>query len=239
MKNLTLIRLLPAALLFLLSAAPALAAHDPAFVAASQTRGDLILAAPPAPDSATTRAELAALHAIEAARTPEQAARAQADEAIETLFVYRDVLGPALDSARLPLTNALALRVKNDEGVNGTPPKEAFHRMRPYNLDRTLHPVCKTKSKDDSYPSGHATAGYLGALVLVEMVPERRDAILARADEYAHNRLVCGVHFPGDIEASKLLAYATHAVMDGNPAFQAELKAATAELRQALALPPR
>jgi acid phosphatase (class A) len=25
--------------------------------------------------------------------------------------------------------------------------------VRPYNLDKTLHPVCTTKSKNDSYPS--------------------------------------------------------------------------------------
>jgi acid phosphatase (class A) len=154
------------------------------------------------------------------------------------MFAYADVLGPSFDAARLPLTAVFALRVKNDEGVNATPAKEAFQRVRPYNLDKSLHPVCKTKTKNDSYPSGHTTAGYLAALVLVEMVPEKRDAILARAADYAHNRLVCGVHYPSDVEASKLVAYATHAVMDGNPAFQVELKTATQELRQALKLAP-
>lgn len=217
---------------------PAMAAHEAIFVAAAQTRSDLILAAPPADDSATTKAELAELHAIEAARTPEQVARARADDALETMFLYADVLGPAFDAAHLPLTAAFALRVKNDEGVNAMPAKQAFQRVRPYYLDKSLHPVCKTKAKNDSYPSGHTTAGYLAALVLVEMVPEKRDAILARAADYAHNRLVCGVHYPSDVEASKLVAYATHAVMDGSPAFQAELKAATRELRSTLNMPP-
>jgi acid phosphatase (class A) len=116
-------------------------------------------------------------------------------------------------------------------------PKELFHRVRPYNLDKTLSPVCVTKTKDDSYPSGHTIAGYLAALALVEMVPEKRDAILARADEYAHNRLVCGVHYPTDIEASKMVAYATHAMMDSNPQYRKELAAAKTELRRALSLP--
>jgi acid phosphatase (class A) len=74
-------------------------------------------------------------------------------------------------------------------------------------------------------------------LVLIEMVPEKRDAILARADEYARNRLVCGVHYPSDIQASKLVAYSIHSVMDTNPQFQKELAAARVELRQALGLP--
>ncbi|MYN40376.1 hypothetical protein GTP55_13420 [Duganella sp. FT109W] len=82
-----------------------------------------------------------------------------------------------------------------------------------------------------------AIPGYLAALTLIEMVPDQRDAILARADAYAHNRLVCGVHYPSDIAASKLLAYTTHAVMETNPQYQAELAPARAELRRLLGLP--
>jgi len=223
-------------LCLVIATAPALA-RDPSFVAASQTRADLILMAPPAPDSAITRSELAELHRIESSRTKAQEQQAIADEADESMFLYRTVLGEKFTAANLPLTAAFAKRVKNDEGVNSTPAKEAFQRMRPYNLDKTLHPVCKTKTKDDSYPSGHATAGYLNALVLIDMVPERRDLILARAADYANNRLICGVHFPSDIEASKLLAYVTHAVMANNPQYQKEMAVARAELRAALNVP--
>ncbi len=75
------------------------------------------------------------------------------------------------------------------------------------------------------------------ALTLIDMVPEKRDEILARADEYAHNRLVCGVHYATDLLASKLSAYTIHAIMDVNPQFQAELHAAKTELRAILSLP--
>jgi acid phosphatase (class A) len=212
-------------------------AADPSFVSAQQTNAVQILMSPPAADSLTTKAELAQLHHLESTRTPAQVAQAQADDQLETMFIYKNVLGEKFDPANLPVTAAFAARVKNDEPVNATPAKIAFHRVRPYNLDKTLHPVCHTKTKDDSYPSGHTTAGYLGALVLIEMVPEKRDEILARAAEYAHNRLVCGVHYPSDLEASKLVAYSTHAVMDANPQFQKELAAARTELRTALGLP--
>ncbi len=37
------------------------------------------------------------------------------------------------------------------------------------------------------------------------------------ADADAHNRLKCGVHYPSDIVASKLLAYRSDAVMQTNP----------------------
>jgi len=76
--------------------------------------------------------------------------------------------------------------------------------------------VCMAKTRDASYPSGHATIGYLKALALIEMVPEKREDIFARAEDYAHNRMVCGVHYRSDVEASKLVAYAVHALMTTN-----------------------
>ena len=224
-------------LLGIVAAVPALAA-DASFATPAQTHVTQILPSPPLPDSELTKAELVQLHQLQATRSAADVARAVADDQEETMFIYRDVLGPKFDAAALPLTAAFSARVKHEEGVNTLPAKSEFHRMRPYNLDKTLTPVCKTKTKDDSYPSGHTTAGYLAALALIEMVPEKRDAILARAADYGNNRLVCGVHFPSDVQASKLLAYAVHAVMDTDPRYTQEMHAARAELRRALALPP-
>ena len=227
------------ALAFFLLAGPAASktlARDAAFVSAAQVNAFQILPEPPAATSETTKTELAELHRIESLRTPEQAARAMADDKNESIFIYQAQMGEVFTAARLPLTAAFSSRVKNDEGINSTPAKEGFGRVRPYNLDQTLHPVCTTKTKNDSYPSGHTTVGYLMALTLIDMVPEKRDVILARADDYAHNRLVCGVHYPSDLQASKLLAYSIHAVMANNPQYRQELAAARTELRQTLGL---
>jgi len=217
-------------------AAPAFAA-EPNFAGPVQTHGQWILPAPPAADSATTKAELAELHRIQSSRTSEEEAQANADAADESLFIYKTVLGEKFNAAALPVTAAFGKRVQHDEGVNTDPLKQVFKRVRPYNVDKSLKPACKATPKDNSYPSGHSTAGYMAALTLIDMVPEQRDAILARADAYARNRLVCGVHYPSDIAAAKLLAYSTHAVMETNPQYQAELAAAKAELRKQLGLP--
>jgi len=211
-------------------------AREPSFVSAEQTHVLLILPTPPAADSEKTKTELAKLHRIEAARTKEQSDQAMADDKNETIFIYRNVLGAMFTPEAFPITAAFSARVKNDEGINATPAKDSFQRVRPYNLDKTLHPICATKTKNDSYPSGHTTAGYILALALIDMVPEKRDAILARADDYANNRLICGVHFPSDLQASKLLAYSIHSVMGINPQYQKEMTAARNELRQALNL---
>lgn len=196
----------------------------------------LIVPPPPAQDSPTVKAELAELHAIELARTPVQEAAAKADDAEEDIFIFRTVLGPGFNAQDLPLTAVLGAHVHNDEPVASNPLKAGFSRPRPYQFDPTLHPVCKTTDQPNSYPSGHTLSGYLEAFTLAQLVPEKRREILERADDYAHNRLVCGVHYPSDTAASRALAYAAFGYMLATPRFQIELAAARAETRKKLGL---
>lgn len=211
-------------------------AKDAAFVTPEASKAFLILPAPPADDSEVTKSELAELHRIAATRTPAEAAQAKEDDVNETIFLFKTVFGDGFTPEKLPVTAAFGKRVKGDEGINTAPAKDGYHRIRPYNLDKTLTPICKTTTKDNSYPSGHTTSGYLLALTLIDMVPEQREAILARADNYGHDRLVCGVHYPSDLVASRLVAYTMHALMSVNPDYIRELAPARAELRQSLGL---
>lgn len=226
------------ALAFALALFPAAAiAREPGFVPPDQSEARLILPDPPTEGSPAQQAELAVLHAIEAQRTAQQAEAARADSGIRNVFLFKPVFGEAFTPANLPLTAALAERVIGDAGINAGAAKHTFNRRRPYAADPTLHPACATTSKDNSYPSSHSASGWLLGLTLVEMVPEQREAILARAEDYAHNRMVCGAHYPSDVEAGRALAYEVHGVMIQNPAYRAELASARAELRKALNLP--
>jgi len=211
-------------------------ARKPIFVSPEQLDMTAILAAPPANDSWQTMTELAELHRIQATRTPEEIAHAQKDDVEEHIFAFQDVLGAKFRREALPLTALLSDHVKNDEGVNVNPIKNFFKRPRPYHLDSTIKPVCKATDNrmDFGYPSGHGTTGYLEALVLIQIVPEKRNAILQRADDYAHSREVCGAHFASDEAASKATAYAMMAIMMNNSQFQRELQAAKAETRAVL-----
>jgi acid phosphatase (class A) len=71
----------------------------------------------------------------------------------------------------------------------------------------------------------------------VQLVPEKRQQILDRADEYVQNRLICGVHYASDIEASRRVAYAIFGSMVASPDFQRDLAAARGETRRKLGLP--
>jgi acid phosphatase (class A) len=193
---------------------------------------DLVHIIPPPPrgGSAAEKAELAELHRVESTRTDAQVQAAKDDEENESLFLYSTVLGLGFDPKALPVTAALGARVKAEQSAAGSALKLEFARVRPYAADKSLHPVCALTDKPNSYPSGHALTGYLEGLTLAELLPARRDAILARADEYAHNRMVCGVHYPSDIEASRRVAYAVFGEMLAAPEFQHDLAAAREEL---------
>jgi acid phosphatase (class A) len=194
-----------------------------------------ILSSPPAQNSEVQKAELAEMHRIEQARTPAQVAAAQKDEKDTSIFLFRNVLGEKFRAEELPLTAALSEHVHND-GWAANMVKEIYKRPRPYQADTTLHPVCGTTPHPNSYPSGHTLAGYLEAFTLIEIVPEKRAEILARAEDYAHNRLVCGVHFPSDLAGGRDLAYTIFGAMLASPRFQSELAAARAETRKQLGL---
>jgi acid phosphatase (class A) len=75
------------------------------------------------------------------------------------------------------------------------------------------------------------------AYLLADMVPERRSELLRRGDEYARQRMVCGVHFPSDIEAGRKGAAWLSRRLLADPEYAAEARAAAHELRAALHLP--
>ena len=198
-----------------------------------------LLPDPPAVDSKENHAELAELHRVEQTRTPEQVAKAKVDEEEEDMFVYKTVFGPSFTPTSLPLTAALGEHVKNEQGVVGAQLKRYFQRPRPFQTDATLHPVCELTTVHNSYPSGHGLTGYLEALTLAEIVPEKRTEILARADDYAYSRMVCGVHYRSDLEASRQASYVIFGYMLATARFQHDLAAAREEMRTKLGLPQR
>jgi len=191
---------------------------------------------PPAAGSAADKADLAAVHAAQASRTAKQIAAAKHDDAEEDIFIYATVLGDRFNEQALPLTAALSRHVRNEAGTVSPSLKELWGRPRPFVTDKTVHAICEQKI-EPSYPSGHSMVSYLEAFTLAQMVPEHASEILARASDYAHNRVICGVHYPSDTEASRLASMAEFGALSTSPKFQEELSAARKELRTALNLP--
>jgi acid phosphatase (class A) len=66
-------------------------------------------------------------------------------------------------------------------------------------------------------------------MILARVAPDRTDALMARAQEYEESRLVCGMHFPSDVEAGHQVAVAVVSRLEGSSEFQADLNKARKE----------
>jgi acid phosphatase (class A) len=200
---------------------------------------DLGRVLPPAPanDSAITRAEIAMMIKLQSESTQEQKARAQADAAVN-IYRFADALGnpEAFNEKQLPKTHALFRKVTYEEGAIIQAGKRSFNRPRPFVLEPRIVSLVD-KPANASYPSGHTMWARTVGLLLADMLPEFREKIMARSDEYAYNRVVAGVHYPTDVESGKLAATALTAFLLAAPSFQTDFAEAKKELRAALKLP--
>jgi acid phosphatase (class A) len=149
---------------------------------------------------------------------------------------FADALGLTLPIESLPKLRGLFARIEETEEAVTDPAKAAWRRPRPHQASDLVRPVGRL-SQSASYPSGHATLGTLMGIVLGDMVPERRTAIMRRAWQYGYNRVVAGNHFPSDVEAGRLSGTAIAALLFTQDEFRQAFVAAKAELRAALELP--
>jgi len=193
-----------------------------------------ILAPPPTPQSPEGKAELEAVLTVQGTRTDPDVKRAQADDEL-TVFRYANVMGEAFSPQNVPFATQFFKDVAADAGRVVNPARSYFNRQRPVTVDKRIEPV--VNAAGGSYPSGTAAFAYVAAILLASMVPEKAPAIFARAADWGHNRVVSGVHYPGDVEAGRISGSVIDNVLLHDPAFMADFAKAKAEVRRAIGLP--
>ena len=200
------------------------------YLTASDFLPQRVLAFPPVRGSVEEAEELATVHAMIAHAPGDRLAQAKWDDEHEDPSILNDALGR--DLTKLPQTWSLLVSVQDEaEAVAGIA-KDAFGRERPYGIDETLPtcvPVDRSKAQR-SYPSGHAILGYSVGWVLARLMPEMAHVILARAQDYARSRELCGAHFPSDTEASHVLCSVVAERLLTDPRLANHIAAARAEL---------
>jgi acid phosphatase (class A) len=192
-----------------------------------------ILPAPPARGSATEATELANLRQLIAGASAARMEQARWDDTHEDPSIFDATMGVSLKS--MPATWALLVTVNNDAGIITNVAKKQFARTRPWGVDPTL-PNCdagRGKQPVGSYPSGHSTLGFSVGPALAMLVPEKADAIMARAKDYAMSREYCGVHFGSDTAASQVVGAVVATRIMTSAKAQSQIAAARAELRAA------
>ena len=195
---------------------------------------------PPPPEAGSLREQddIAAYRATRALKDSPRWTQARADNEIETPAaprVFDEALGIRFEPARLPTLTRLLGRMLGDLETIQTPAKRGFTRPRPFvaePADTCIAPE-PWLAASGSYPSGHSALGWAWALVLAEMAPDRADAVLARGLAYGESRVVCGVHYPSDVEAGRLVGAAMIARLKADPAFQADFAVGKRELDDA------
>lgn len=228
------------AILLALAAAPSQAAAPPSAVIPEPKRFEFIdpatvvpaqmLPSPPARGSQAEALELEDVRKVIATASPERMAQAKRDESVEDPSIFDAVVGRRL--ADMPATWALLRTVQNDTGMTVSLAKKYFGRVRPWGLDPSL-PHCDEGSGATplkSYPSGHSGLGYSVGWILAQLLPEKGPAILARAQDYAQSRLICGAHFPSDVEASHVLGTLVAVHLYADPRLSSRIAAARGEL---------
>ena len=144
-------------------------------------------------------------------------------------------LGVTLDDGRAPVLSNLFSRVGKDARQVVDPPKDHYARHRPY-LDQK-GAICVEASPSlaasPSYPSGHATLSWTWGLILAELAPDRATLILSRARAYGESRVVCGVHYPSDIESGRANGSILVAALHSSAEFRADMDKARAEVEAA------
>jgi acid phosphatase (class A) len=206
------------------------AAAAPLFLSPSDTDPKMLLPAPPAEGSEAAKAELAELDRIQEHRSKADFDRADHDFRTRDASLFADAVGPGFDLAKLPVTARLLANVHKEEDAAASVAKDYFQRLRPWISDPVLDSCSKLDAPHSSYPSGHAAMAYSMGVVLASLLPEKAPAIMARAADFAENRLVCGMHRRRDIQSGQVLGTVVAELLLRNPQFRIEYDAAAREL---------
>jgi acid phosphatase (class A) len=237
-----------ACLLFALAACagPGAASRPSAVAADGRTRPYLadgagidslaFLPPPPAPDSAAFAHDRAVAAASLALRDTPRWELAAEDANLDFPRVagtFACAVGTAIDEESTPALYRLLRRANEDAARATRAAKDHYRRARPFTADDA--PICTplegpSLRANGSYPSGHATRGWLWGLIVAAADPEHAPAALARGRAYGDSRVVCHVHWRSDVLAGRELAAATFALLAANPEFRADLEAARTEL---------
>ena len=192
-----------------------------------------ILPPPPPPKSEAQQRDMAAVLEAQNRRTPETVKRALADNAL-SIYRFDDVLGPKFKAENLPVMNEFFKRMHADARAILNATKEAWVRLRPYKINPEVTMLGEPPRTNFAYPSGTTIFGTLTGIVLANMVPEKQFELFERSAEFVANRVVLGVHYPTDVQASQMGATALAAAFFDTPAFMQEFENARAELRNVL-----
>lgn len=195
-----------------------------------------LLPAPPAAGSAAQAADDAAFYELTRFQGTSRGTIAIQDADLSfpnAAKTFSCALGVPISAEQTPNLNMPLRRTLTDAGLATYKAKDRYKRVRPFVVfkTRTCTPGEDAHlATDGSYPSGHTSVGWVWALTLAEIEPERADAILRRGRAFGQSRGICGAHWKSDIESGMDIGAATFSGLHASSAYVAQMGAARAEV---------
>lgn len=146
---------------------------------------------------------------------------------------FEAVLEIEINEQKTPKLYTLMRRAMTDAGLSTYAAKNHYNRVRPFvvNNEKTCTPDQEeVLKKVGSFPSGHAAVGYAWSLILIEIFPHNKEAILKRGHDFGESRVICNAHWHSDVEMGRIMGKATVDNLFANPAFLADLEGVKKEL---------
>ncbi len=186
---------------------------------------------PPARGSAAAERDLAIRQSALKLRGTQRYALAIADvdrNQVSTVRAFECAFGDkgTLDNSRA--LNVLLAKTRFDVRTAAYRPKLQYKRVRPWVAfnSKVCSPEEATFRTDGSYPSAAGAVGWAYALILAELKPDRREALLARGREYEESRVICDAEWQSDIDAGQVIATEVVRRLNRTNAFRSDLEAA-------------
>jgi acid phosphatase (class A) len=173
---------------------------------------------PPAPGSPAAGEDLAIALWLQQARTPEMEADTWA-LLDRNLTRFSRALGLDMDKSTPHINAGLKDFLEPVDAVTSGI-KLRYRRPRPFISHASIKP-CLPREQGFSFPSGHSTWFRVAAELLADLVPERRARLLAVGSHGGNSRVLCGVHYPSDVEAGQRLGSAAAAQLLATSQWQA------------------
>lgn len=142
-------------------------------------------------------------------------------------------VGIPIGSESTPNLYMLLRRSFVDAALAAYEAKAPFPRKRPFVANND--PICTPEAaeafrRDTSYPAAAAAVGWTWTLLLVELAPDRTDAIVRRGQAYGESSALCGVHWQSDVEAGRHVGSVVAAQLHANRDFQRQFAGAREEI---------
>ncbi len=167
-------------------------------------------------------------------RTAERGAQAILDANGSLIHLaFQDAFGVKITKEDTPKLYAFIKHLRSETGsLAPRGAKKKYNRIRPfvYYGEPTCYKDDEARlSKDGGYPSGHSARGWAIALILAEINPANKDAILERGLDMGRSRVICGYHWASDVENARIIGAANVAALHSNPWFIRDLNAVKTE----------